>query len=70
MAVVERQDLTGEQAVGVLDQLAQTMDGPSILDACRELGAEADTSGSRQLLDTEVSPSTAPPTSSGTGGTP
>ena len=68
VAVGERQDLTGERARNVLDQLAQTMDGPSVLDACRELGVEADTSGSRQLLGTGVSPSTAPPTPSGRGG--
>ena len=70
VAVVERQDLTGAQAVGVLDQLAQTMDGQSILDAYRELDTEAAPSGSRRLLGTGVSPATAPPTPSGTGGTP
>ena len=68
VAVVDRQDLTGEQARTVLDQLAQPMDGPSVLNACRELDLEADTSDSRRLLGTEVSPSTAPPTPSGRGG--
>ena len=68
--VIHHQGLTGEQARNVLDQLAQTMDGPSILNACRELDVEADPSVSRQLLGTKVWPSVAPLTPSGNGGTP
>jgi hypothetical protein len=33
--ICEREDLRGDQAIRAIDQMAQTMDGPAILEACR-----------------------------------
>jgi len=40
-ALVDHQGLTGEQAVTVIDEMAQSMDGPSVLDACTAKQAPA-----------------------------
>jgi hypothetical protein len=40
-ALVDHQGLTGEQAVTVIDAMAQSMDGPSVLDACTAKQAPA-----------------------------